>query len=133
MMRPSRNLGLHHVALRVPDMVSAKQFYVNLLGFSVERVDEDDTTFLTTGTDSLTLALTDPKTRQTIDHIGFAVPSVEDVHNWEGYLRENGVTVKRSTCVFRDGSCGCSVLDPGGNEVQVLYHPIIVKGLLSSS
>jgi catechol 2,3-dioxygenase-like lactoylglutathione lyase family enzyme len=133
MKLPSRNLGLHHVAIHVPDMQEAKRFYTDYLGFAVEREDPDQTTFLSTGTDSLTLMLADPERSGRPNHIGVMVPKVTDVPKWEKYFRDNGVAIKREAEVYRDGSSGCSVADPGGNEVQILFHPQATRGLLVNS
>ena len=49
MARPPKHLGLHHVALRVPDMAEARWFYVDLLGYEAEWEPDEDSVYLCSG------------------------------------------------------------------------------------
>ncbi|NNC54958.1 MAG: VOC family protein, partial [Pseudomonadales bacterium] len=51
--RPSPTSGLRHVALFVPDLAQALDFYVRLLGMSVEWQPDEDNVYLTSGNDNL--------------------------------------------------------------------------------
>ena len=122
-MRPSQNCGLHHVALRVDDIAAVRHFYVDLLGFAVEREIPHEELWLTTGTDSLVFLRASPtKPVGKPDHIGVFVPSAADVARWETYLRSHHVPISEPTEAYDDGSVGLISHDPAGHAVQIIWH-----------
>lgn len=125
-----KHLGLHHVALRVPEMDKARHFYVDLLGYQVEWEPSPDSIYLTSGHDNLALhegSVND--TDQRLDHLGIIVGEASHVQEWEDHLRAHGVEIAQNTKTHRDGATSCYVRDPAGTLVQFLHHPPISPAL----
>lgn len=128
--RPPAPLGLHHVALFVPDLAAAEHFYVALMGMQVEWRPDPDNVYLTGGRDNLALhRLTnrsdeyDNPASQKLDHIGFILQTPEDVDAWYAFLKEAGVRIKTEPRTHRDGARSFYCEDPAGVSVQLIYHP----------
>ncbi len=127
---PTPHLGVHHVALRVPDMTRARWFYVDLLGYEVEWEPDAESVYLTRGTDNLALHLGSVDSEnQRLDHIGFIVSEADHVAEWEAHLQSNVVEIAQATKTHRDGATSCYVRDPAGTLVQFLHHPPISPAL----
>lgn len=130
MDRPSPPIGLHHVALSVPDLEAAEHFYVELMGMRVEWRPDPDNVYLTGGRDNLALhrhpgpgpAFGRPGTQQ-LDHIGFVLARAEDVDAWFLFLRAHGVRMKTEPRTHRDGARSFYCEDPAGVTVQIIHHP----------
>ncbi len=121
--------GLRHVALNVTDLHACEQFYIDLVGMTVEWRPDADNVYLTSGADNLALhraASPAAAQGQRLDHIGFALVNAEEVSRWHDYLREQGVTMKTAPKAHRDGSHSFYCLDPDGTIVQFIYHPPLV-------
>ena len=130
MSKPTPHLGVHHVALRVPDMEKARWFYVDLLGYSVEWEPDAESVYLTRGTDNLALHLGAVESdAQRLDHMGFIVAEAAHVGEWEAFLKTHGVEIAQATKTHRDGATSCYVRDPAGTLVQFLHHPPISPAL----
>ena len=125
------HLGMHHLALTVPDMTAARHFYVTLLGFEVEWEPDSENLYLTSGKDNRALHLGEvTNTSQRLDHLGIIVEKAEHVTHWEAYLIEHGVEIAQTTKTHRDGATSCYVRDSCGNLVQFLNHPPISPALV---
>jgi catechol 2,3-dioxygenase-like lactoylglutathione lyase family enzyme len=130
--RPPR-FGIRHVALTVTDLGTAERFWVDVMGYAVEWRPDPDNVYLTTGTDNLALhrlagessfgegTLTDASP-QRLDHIGLAVPALDDVDTWAAHLTAAGVTLKAAPRSHRDGSRSLYFHAPDGTLVQIIYH-----------
>lgn len=129
MKRPGPTLGLRHVALQVRDLPACERFYVELLGMRVEWRPDADNVYLTGGADNLALhrATGAPAeaARQRLDHIGFMLGHIEDVDAWHAFLSAQGVTIVKAPRTHRDATRSFYCLDPGGNCVQMIYHPAL--------
>ena len=128
--RPAAPIGLHHVALFVPDLAAAEHFYVDLMGMQVEWRPDPDNVYLTGGRDSLALhrlvgagAGYGDSTSQKLDHIGFVLRNPEDVDAWFIFLKEAGTRMKTEPRTHRDGARSFYCEDPAGTTVQLIYHP----------
>lgn len=128
MPRPE-GLSLRHVALRVRDLEACERFYTELLGMRVEWRPDADNVYLTGGRDNLALhragAAAAPEAGQRLDHIGFVLPRAESVDAWHAFLKERSVTIVEAPRTHRDGARSFYCLDPDGNRVQVIYHPLL--------
>ncbi|MEK8089815.1 VOC family protein [Thermithiobacillus plumbiphilus] len=128
--RPAAPIGLHHVALFVPDLAAAEHFYVDLMGMRVEWRPDPDNVYLTGGRDNLALhrlveagaGYADPGS-QKLDHIGFVLRSPEDVDAWFVFLKDAGVSIKTEPRTHRDGARSFYCEDPAGITVQLIHHP----------
>ncbi len=133
MSRPSPTAGMRHVALNVADVDACKRFYVDLMGMRVEWEPDPDNVYLTSGNDNLAIHKGpdgfDPSGHQRLDHIGFIVDTPRDVDDWYVFLCENGVEIKAAPRTHRDGARSFYCADPGGNIVQIIYHPPISRGV----
>ena len=141
MDRPT-HAGLRHLALNVRDMDAMRAFYVDLLGFAIEREPDPDNLYLSSGIDNLALhrstplttgrsaALTtgpDPEERRVsaLDHLGLIVREPDEVDRWAAFLESRGVTLVAQPRTHRDGARSCYFRDPDGNAVQIIHHPPI--------
>jgi catechol 2,3-dioxygenase-like lactoylglutathione lyase family enzyme len=82
---------------------------------------------LSSGCDNLALHCGITKTRgaQSLDHLGFIVPTVEELEVGYEWARQNRLDIARPLRHHRDGSVSYYVRDPDGNVIQVLYEPSI--------
>lgn len=127
--RPKATAGMHHVALFVEDLAACEHFYVELLGMQVEWRPDPDNVYLTSGSDNLALHRmpADYSGAQHLDHIGFMLDEPEEVDKWFDFLRANAITMKTNPRTHRDGARSFYCLDPGGNTVQMIFHPPLAK------
>lgn len=127
--RPKATAGMHHVALFVEDLPACEHFYVELLGMAVEWRPDPDNVYLTSGSDNLALHRfkADYSGPQHLDHIGFMLDAPEEVDKWFDFLLANGITMKTNPRTHRDGARSFYCLDPGGNTVQMIFHPPLAK------
>lgn len=125
MQRPAATAGMHHVALFVPDLAACEHFYVELLGMAVEWRPDANNVYLSSGSDNLALHQrdTDYSGAQHLDHIGFIIHQPGQVDDWFRFLLAHDVQMKTEPRTHRDGARSFYCLDPGGNTVQMIYHP----------
>jgi catechol 2,3-dioxygenase-like lactoylglutathione lyase family enzyme len=127
MKRPEATRGLHHVALNVSDLEACEWFYVDLLGMAVEWRPDPDNVYLCSGNDNLALHRLPggrmPDGIQRLDHIGFILNSPAEVDTWHEYLQAHDVKIRTTPRTHRDGARSFYCEDPGGNVVQMIYHP----------
>jgi catechol 2,3-dioxygenase-like lactoylglutathione lyase family enzyme len=123
--------GLWHVALRVRDAATMRDFYVNLLGYEVEWEPDPANLYLSRGRDNLALHV-DPgapaagagaRAGGALDHLGFVVDSPEDVDAWAERLVSHGVALEQAVRTHRDGARSFYARDPEGNLLQFICHP----------
>ena len=126
-VRPSRLNGLRHLAILVPNLEACERFYVDILGMEVLHRANEDLVYLTCGNDNLSLgrAFVPSSGEQAVDHYGFVVDSIDELHAWHAYLKECGVTLLDTPFAHGDGTWSFHLLDPAGNKVQSIYHPAI--------
>jgi catechol 2,3-dioxygenase-like lactoylglutathione lyase family enzyme len=119
--------GLRHIALFVTDLAACENFYVGLVGMTVEWRPDPDNLYLTSGNDNLALhrAVKAPIGPQRLDHIGFILRDESDVDQWYDFLKSHGVTMKAAPRTHRDGARSFYCQDPAENTVQFIYHPPI--------
>lgn len=127
MERPS-HAGLRHLALNVERLNEMKQFYVDLLGFTVEWEPDADNVYLSSGIDNLALhkaGVTASNAGNKLDHLGLIVRAADDVDRWADFLESRGVTIEAKPRTHRDGARSFYFRDPDGNVVQIIHHPPI--------
>ncbi|MDW3710352.1 MULTISPECIES: VOC family protein [Pseudomonas] len=126
-VRPSRLNGLRHLAIVVPNLEECERFYVDILGMQVLNRAHEDLVYLTCGNDNLSLGRSDVPSSgmQAVDHYGFVVDSLDELHAWYDYLKACGVTLLDRPFAHGDGAHSFHVLDPAGNKIQPIYHPAI--------
>ncbi|MBX9914424.1 MAG: VOC family protein [Pseudomonadaceae bacterium] len=125
--RPAALNGLRHLALQVPNLEACERFYREVLGMRVLHRANPDLVYLTCGNDNLSLGRAHvPNHGQgSVDHYGFVVDSLADLHAWYEYLKEQGVTLLDRPFAHGDGAYSFHLLDPAGNKVQPIFHPAI--------
>ena len=124
--RPTGMAGLGHVALNVQDLARCEQFYIDVLGMSVEWRPDADNVYLSTGKDNLALhrkSNVNDHDPQRLDHIGFFLDSAQSVDDWCVYLVDCGVPMKTEPKNHRDGARSFYCFDPEHNLVQMIYYP----------
>jgi len=127
MNKPQGMIGIRHVALFVHELEKAVDFYTRIMGMAIEWQPDSDNVYLTNGGDVLALHRVEysPQAQQRLDHLGFALSSVQSVHDWHDYLKAEGIQITEAPKVHRDGSCGFYCLDPAGHLLELIYHPPI--------
>ena len=111
--RPGRLNGLRHIALLVPDLEACERFYVDILGMGRASVPSSG--------------------EQAVDHYGFIVDSIDELHAWYAYFKAYGVTLLDRPFAHGDGAHSFHLLDPAGNKVQPIYHPAVSGQRFSST
>ena len=121
------NRGLRHLALRVADVDRSKEFYSRVFGMRVAWQPDPDNAYLTSGCDNLAVHRGDAgdPARQSLDHLGFVVPTIAEVEAGYAWAQQSGVAIVHPLRQHRDGSVSFYIRDPDGNVVQVLYEPAI--------
>lgn len=129
MKRPPATVGMRHVALFVHNHEECEQFYVDLLGMTVEWRPDTDNVYLTSGNDNLALHRAsgdfDTSGPQKLDHIGFIIKTPEDVDQWFDFLQQHDISIRQPPRTHRDGARSFYCYDPAGTAVQMIYHPPI--------
>jgi len=127
-------LGLRHVALNVRDIPKSVEFYSNVLGMKLEWMPDDDNAYLTSGQDNLALhkltANVQPRSVQTLHHIGFVVKHPENVDEWAEKVRSRGIPLAQEPKTHRDGARSFYFYDPDDVLIQLIYHPPISDKLV---
>jgi catechol 2,3-dioxygenase-like lactoylglutathione lyase family enzyme len=117
---------LQHVALNVRLLQACERFYRETLGLEVVWRPDENSIYLTSGSDLLALHRA-PRARasvpQSLDHIGFALEDESAVDAWHEYLSVHGVTIVAPPRTHRDGTRSLYCRDPDGNTVQLLFEP----------
>ena len=125
MERPT-HAGLRHLALNVIRLAEMKQFYTEMLGFTVEWEPDADNIYLSSGIDNLALHRAESVSPAgALDHLGLIVRAADDVDRWAEFLESRGVTIAAKPKTHRDGARSCYFKDPDGNSVQIIHHPPI--------
>ena len=124
-----KNRGMRHLALKVADVERAKEFYARVFGMKVVWEPDADNAYLSSGCDNLALhRITGhggSEADQRLDHLGFIVPTIEDVEAGYVWARGSGVDIVHPLKHHRDGSVSFYVRDPDGNVIQALFEPTI--------
>ena len=125
MQRPPLS-GMHHVAMFANAFEETRRFYVDIVGMAVEWQPDPDNIYLTSGRDNVAIhRASKPASAegQRLDHIGFILPTMEDVDAWFAYLGEFDVPMIAPPKTHRDGARSFYCQDPNGTTVQFIYHP----------
>ena len=125
-----KTLGLRHVALNVADPQKSKDFYSRVLKMRVEWEPDPENVYLTSGgQDNLALHKAPPLSTgdgvQRMDHLGFALPTVDEVDAWYAWIKSQGVAILKEIKSHRDGARSFYFSDPDGTVIQMIYHPPI--------
>ncbi len=122
------HIGLRHVALNVGDVAAAVAFYTSVFDMRVVWQPDPDNAYLSSGCDNLALhrAAADTEPGR-LDHIGFVVPSPDEVDRAAALLTDRGVPIVKPVRTHRDGSRSLYCEDPDGTLIQILYEPTISR------
>ena len=96
MQRPAATAGMRHVALYAEKFEACEQFYVDLLGMTVEWRPDADNVYLTSGNDNLALhrAVKPASGQQRLDHIGFILDTPALVDDWFQFLSDHQIEMR---------------------------------------
>ena len=120
--------GLRHIALNVVDVSASVEFYTSLFGMHVVWQPDPDNAYLSSGCDNLALHRSTTglnRDAQQLDHLGFIVPSPEDVDRAAAVLKARDVPIVKPVRTHRDGSRSLYCTDPDGTVIQILYEPTL--------
>lgn len=118
-----KNACLRHVALAVYKLDECEHFY-NSLGLRTE-FKTDDYVYLTGNGDNISLHKVHATfaATQRLEHIGFALDSIQAVEQLFHNLQKHGFNIAQPPKTFGIGTHSFSVVDPDGIEVEFTYHP----------
>lgn len=118
-----KNASLRHVALYVNNIDACEKFY-NMLGMQTE-LKTGDYCYLAGNSDNISLHKISTKFagEQRLEHIGFALDSVDSVNKLYEQLCDLNINILQPPKTFGIGTHAFSVLDPDGIEVEFIYHP----------
>lgn len=118
-----KNASLKHIALAVNNLDECERFY-NVLGMRTE-LKTDDYVYLTHYGDNLSLHRVQHTffDYQRLEHIGFALDSVEAVDTLYQLALKNHLMILNEPKTFGIGTHSFSIQDPDGIEVEFAYHP----------
>jgi catechol 2,3-dioxygenase-like lactoylglutathione lyase family enzyme len=122
-----KHRGLRHLALNVENVAVAVDFYRRVFGMRVVWQPDADNAYLSSGCDNLALhrGPSGDSSAQSLDHLGFIVPTVDDLEAGYKWVQENRLEIARPLRHHRDGSVSYYIHDPDGNVIQILYEPSI--------
>jgi catechol 2,3-dioxygenase-like lactoylglutathione lyase family enzyme len=122
-----KHRGLRHLALNVKDVARAADFYQRVFGMTIVWQPDEDNAYLSSGCDNLALhrGSVGDRSAQSLDHLGFIVPTIEELEAGYGWAHENQLDIARPLRRHRDGSVSYYVRDPDGNIIQILYERLI--------
>jgi catechol 2,3-dioxygenase-like lactoylglutathione lyase family enzyme len=126
-----KTLGMRHVALNVRDAQASKDFYCRTMQMQVEWEPDAKSVYLTSvdskgpGLDNLALHQADAPLHRpgNLNHIGFFVPTPDQVDEWYAHVKSEGAKVVKEIKTHRDGARSFYLEDPDGIVIQILYHP----------
>jgi catechol 2,3-dioxygenase-like lactoylglutathione lyase family enzyme len=125
-MKRPLSKGIRHLALKVNNLEEMQKFYVDILGFEIEWQPDPQNLYITSGLDNLALhEVAESVTPGALDHLGILVEKPDDVDAWAEFLKSQGVKLKTEPRTHRDGARSIYFNDPGGNTIQLIYHPPI--------
>lgn len=128
--------GMRHIALKVRDAASSKQFYQEILGMVVVWEPDSQNVYLSSGCDNLAIHQVPERYLKTaeerqLDHLGFVVETVARVRELEAEFRARGISIVHPFKIHRDGSASFYCADPDGIVIQLLYEPTLSPQKLS--
>jgi len=127
--------GMRHIALNVKDAQTSKAFYCKVLKMQVEWEPDPKSVYLTSldengpGLDNIALHESDAPLHKAgfLNHIGFFVPTLDDVDEWYAHIKNHGAKILREIKTHRDGARSFYFEDPDGIVIQLLYHISVAK------
>jgi catechol 2,3-dioxygenase-like lactoylglutathione lyase family enzyme len=122
-----KHRGLRHLALNVKDVAHAVNFYQRVFGMRIVWQPDADNAYMSSGCDNLALhrGPAGERSAQSLDHLGFVVPNIDELEAGYQWAQENQLDIARPLRRHRDGSVSYYVRDPDGNVIQILYEPSI--------
>ncbi len=125
-----KTLGMRHVALNVRDAKVSKEFYCRVMRMQVEWEPDSKSVYVTSsdakgpGLDNLALHQADAPLHRpgNLNHIGFFVPTPDQVDEWYAHVKKEGAKIVKELKTHRDGARSFYLEDPDGIVIQILYH-----------
>ena len=124
--------SLRHAALAVRRFEECLDFYLRIVGYSLEWRPDDDNAYLSSGEDNLALhriGADADSAAGALDHLGFALAHSDDVDAIHRWFVDNGVRIENPPKRHRDGAYSFYCRDPDGNRLQFIHHPPIAASL----
>ena len=117
----STEVKMTHAAVKVKNVKNAHEFFQSALGLKPAWSGQEDWGMLKgNGT---TLALIEEDKEVHPPHIGFVVPTKEDVDRYYEKLKDSGATDIQEPKDHRDKSRSFYFKDPDGNQFELLWLP----------
>ena len=122
-----KHRGLRHLALNVKDVARAADFYRLVFGMTIVWQPDADNAYMSSGCDNLALhrGPVGDRSAQSLDHLGFIVPTIEELEASYRWVQESQLDIVRPLRRHRDGSVSYYIRDPDDNVIQILYEPSI--------
>ena len=128
-----KTLGMRHIALNVKNAQASKDFYCKVLKMEVEWEPDPKSVYVTSqGLDNLALHQADAPLHRpgALNHIGFFVPTLDDVDAWYAHIQTCGAKIVKEIKTHRDGARSFYFEDLDGNVIQLLFHPPVAARAL---
>jgi catechol 2,3-dioxygenase-like lactoylglutathione lyase family enzyme len=130
-----KTLGMRHIALNDRDAQASKAFYAKVMKMQVEWEPDAKSVYLTSsdengpGLDNIALHQADAPLHKAgyLNHIGFFVPTLDDVDAWYAHVQACGAKIVREIKTHRDGARSFYFEDIDGIVIQLLYHIPVAK------
>ncbi len=130
-----KTLGMRHVAINVKNAQASKEFYCKVMKMQVEWEPDAKSVYLTSsdevgpGLDNLALHQADAPLHRpgNLNHLGFFVPTLEEVDLWYAHIQACGAKILKEIKSHRDGARSFYFEDPDGIVIQLLYHIPVAK------
>ncbi len=121
---------MRHVALNVRNAQISKEFYCKVMKMQVEWEPDAKSVYVTSidqngpGLDNIALHQADAPLNKpsTLNHIGFFVPTLDEVDQWYAHVIACGAKIVKEIKTHRDGARSFYFEDPDGIVIQILYH-----------
>lgn len=130
-----KTLGMRHVALNVRNAQASKEFYCRVMKMEVEWEPDPKSVYVATyhtdasgnkkAVDNIALHQADAPLHKpgSLNHIGFFVPTIEEVDQWHDHVVSCGAKIVKEIKTHRDGARSFYFEDIDGNVIQLLFHP----------
>jgi catechol 2,3-dioxygenase-like lactoylglutathione lyase family enzyme len=134
-----KTLGMRHVALNVRNAQISKEFYCKVMKMQVEWEPDAKSVYVTSkdqngpGLDNLALHQADAPLHRpgNLNHIGFFVPTADDVDAWYAHVQAHGAKIVKELKTHRDGARSFYFEDPDGIVIQILFHLPVANRITS--
>jgi glyoxylase I family protein len=131
---PAAPIAVHHVELTVTDLDRSEAWYTSVLGFEkIGGMEKSDHSVVMLRAGALMVGLVGHEAtaasdsfterRVGLDHVGFQVPTPDDVEAWAAHLDEHGIEHSEVKDGALEGTRVVIFRDPDNIQLEFYYAP----------